>query len=58
MKKMSVFLVVLLALCMAMPASAQIKPGVSGGVNLANVRGEDLENADSRLGFAIGGFVT
>lgn len=39
-------------------AQGIVAKGFKGGLNLANVRGEDLEDADSRLGFAIGGFVT
>lgn len=37
MKKMSVFLVVLLALCVVLPTSAQINLGVLGGLNLATI---------------------
>jgi len=36
MKNMSVFLVVLLALCLVLPASSQVNLGVLGGLNLAN----------------------
>lgn len=43
-------------------ASAQgiVAKGLKGGINLANVRGEDFEDEDTeiRLGFAIGGFLT
>lgn len=41
-------------------SSAQgiVAKGFKGGLNLANVRGEGFEDADSRVGFAIGGFVT
>ena len=58
MKKMSVFLVVLLALCMVLPASAQMNLGVLGGLNLANLswdpemEGLDLSNL---IVFGIGG---
>ena len=39
-------------------AQGIVAKGFKGGLNLANVRGENFEDADSRLGFAIGGFVT
>ena len=40
MKKMSVSLVVLLALCVFLPASAQVNLGVLGGLNLANINAD------------------
>ena len=58
MKKMSVFLVVLLALCIVLPAKAQTNLGVLAGLNLANVsvdpepEGMDLTN---RTAFGFGG---
>ncbi len=58
MKKMSVFLVVFLALCMVLPAKAQSSLGVIAGLNLANVNvdpepeGMDLTN---RTAFGFGG---
>ncbi len=58
MKKMSVFLVVLLALCIVLPAKAQTNLGVIAGLNLANVsldpepEGIDLTN---RTAFGFGG---
>lgn len=58
MKKMSVLLVVFLALWMALPASAQINLGVMGGVNLANLSWDpEPEGVEfpNRIGFGIGG---
>lgn len=58
MKKMSIFLVVLLTLCMVLPASAQMNLGVLGGVNLAKLsidpepEGVDFSN---RTVFGFGG---
>ena len=58
MKKMSVFLVVLLALCMVLPAKAQVNLGVLGGLNIANVSVDPLEEGldlSSRTAFGFGG---
>ena len=58
MKKMTVSLVVLLALCMVVPASTQVNVGVLGGLNLATVELDpeppkmDLSNL---TGFGFGG---
>jgi len=43
-----------------MNASAQgiSAKGFTGGLNLANARGDDVEDAKTRMGFAIGGFVS
>jgi opacity protein-like surface antigen len=68
MIKMSVFLTVLLALFMVAPASAQVHIGVVGGLNLADIRSNDLEqnirtetgldvNIAKRTTFAMGGIV-
>ena len=48
--------VLLLAVClgMAMPAQAQLKWGVKGGVNLAKVTGDDTDWKDKMGGFFIG----
>ena len=57
MQKMSVFLVVLLALCIVLPASAQVNLGVLGGLNLANASMDPLEegtNLSSRTAFGFG----
>jgi len=47
-------------LLLAMPAFAgDLQAGVKGGVNLATTRGDDaLPEADSRLGMALGGYVS
>ena len=61
MKRVMILTVTLLIVAFFVSyASAQgiVAKGFKGGLNLANVRGEDFEDADSRLGFAIGGFVT
>lgn len=58
MKNMSVFLMVLLALCMVLPARAQVNLGVLGGMNLANVSMDPLEEGmdlSSRTAFGFGG---
>jgi opacity protein-like surface antigen len=59
MNKFNLFLVVLLALFVSLPAGAQVKLGVIGGLNLANVstdpdpaQGLDLKN---RTAFGVGG---
>jgi hypothetical protein len=46
MKKMSVFIVLLFALCIVLPVSAQVHLGVLGGLNLANVSGDTDDEAD------------
>jgi len=57
MKKMSVFFVLLLALCIVLPASAQVHLGVLGGLNLANLSVDPDEGVDfsSRTAFGFGG---
>lgn len=60
MKKIIGVLMVVVALAMAMPAQAQIKFGVKGGLNLANSLSstwKDKANADSYTGFFIGPMV-
>ena len=53
MKK--IFAVVLMAVAFAMPSNAQIKFGVTGGLNLTNVNVKDAEGTvKSRAGFFIG----
>ncbi len=37
--------------------NAQVKLGLKGGVNLANVVGDDVENSDLRIGFHAGALV-
>ena len=59
MKKMTVSLLVLLALCMALPASAQVNLGVLGGLNLANLdvdpEPETWKKKSNRTAFGFGG---
>ncbi len=59
MNKFNLLLVVLLALFIALPAGAQVKLGVIGGVNIANLKGEDVagEKIDfsNRTAFGVGG---
>lgn len=38
-------------------ASAQINYGVKGGLNVANLGGEDIEDNKAKVGFHVGGFV-
>lgn len=54
MKKLSVFLVILLALCMLQPATAQMRLGVTGGLNLANLSVDPDEGVDISNRTAIG----
>lgn len=57
MKKMSLFLVVLLALCMVLPVSAQVHVGFLCGLNLANLSFDPDEGMDfsSHTAFGFGG---
>jgi len=57
MKNMSVFLVVLLALCMVLPVSSQVNLGILGGLNLANISVDPDEGVDwsNRTTFGFGG---
>ena len=54
MKKMSVFLVLLLTLSMVLPASAQVHVGVFGGLNRANLSFDETD-LSSRTAFGFGG---
>ncbi len=51
--------VVLLALFIALPASAQVKLGVIGGLNIANLNGKDVDGEkidfSNRTAFGVGG---
>jgi len=59
MNKLNSLLVVLLALFIALPASAQVKLGVIGGLNIANLNGKDVDGEkidfSSRTAFGVGG---
>lgn len=58
MKKFSLLLVVIFALFMVMPAGAQNRIGIAGGLNLANVSVDpEIEGLDysNRTGFGFGG---
>lgn len=60
MKKVMIVTVTLLIVAFFVTyVSAQgiVTKGLKGGLNLANVSGDDVEDTDSRLGFAIGGFI-
>lgn len=59
MKTLSLCLIVLCILCLVMPASAQPRIGVIGGLNLANVRSPDTNDLDSRRRtvFGLGGML-
>lgn len=52
MKKLSLFLAIVLAFTMA--SQAQVSFGVKGGLNLANLSG-DVEDNNMKVGFQIGG---
>lgn len=54
MKK--IFLLIVMAGSFAV-SQAQISYGVKGGLNVANVGGEDVEDNKAKLGFHLGGFV-
>jgi len=63
MKKVMILTVTLLIVAFFVTyASAQgiVAKGLKGGINMANVRGEDIEeaNIEIKLGFAVGGFIT
>jgi len=59
MNKFNLSIVALLALFIALPAGAQVKFGVIGGVNLANLNGNDVDGTkidfSGRTGFGVGG---
>jgi hypothetical protein len=54
MKK--IFLLIVMAGSFA-AANAQISYGVKGGLNVANIGGEDVDDNKAKLGFHLGGFV-
>ena len=54
MKK--IFLLIVMAGSFA-AAKAQISYGVKGGLNVANIGGEDIDDNKAKLGFHLGGFV-
>ncbi|MCH7732529.1 MAG: PorT family protein [Candidatus Marinimicrobia bacterium] len=61
MKKLTVVLLaVLMTAFLATNVSAQgiTGKGVKVGLNLANVAGDDVEDANSKIGFAVGGYLT
>jgi opacity protein-like surface antigen len=59
MNKLTLFLVVLLAVFIALPAGAQVNLGVIGGLNIANLSGEDVDGEkidfSGRTTFGVGG---
>lgn len=58
MKKMYAFLVVLSALCVVLPADAQVNLGVVGGLNLANMDWDPLAEGveiSNLIAFGFGG---
>ncbi|MCI0693059.1 PorT family protein [candidate division KSB1 bacterium] len=59
MNKINLVLVALLALFIALPAGAQVKLGVIGGVNFANLSGEEVDGTkidfSSRTVLGVGG---
>jgi opacity protein-like surface antigen len=59
MNKFNPLFVVLLALFIALPASAQVKLGLIGGANLANLNGKDVDGTkfdfSGRTEFGVGG---
>jgi Outer membrane protein beta-barrel domain len=50
------FTVSFLFLLISVVAIAQPKLGIKAGGNIANLSGDDVENPDSKFGFAFGGF--
>ncbi|MBI4551405.1 MAG: PorT family protein [Candidatus Latescibacteria bacterium] len=55
MKTLTLCLIMLLALGLALPASAQLRLGMIGGPNLANLRSPDTNDLDSRHRTRFGG---
>ncbi|MFW6224539.1 MAG: porin family protein, partial [Bacteroidota bacterium] len=50
-------LALLFSISVIQPAQSQINYGIKGGLNLANLGGEDVEDTDMRTGFHLGGFL-
>lgn len=55
MKK--IFLLLVMAGSVAVSKAQQITYGVKGGLNVANIGGEDVDDNKAKLGFHLGGFV-
>jgi len=59
MSKINLIVIALLALFIALPAGAQVKLGVIGGLNIANLSGEEPDGTkidfSSRTAFGVGG---
>lgn len=55
MKKVFTLILVAVAMCVTLPANAQFKFGLKGGLNITNMSfSEDVLNASNRTGFFIG----
>ena len=57
MKKILVLNIVLLIIAISLNNVSAQKIGFKGGLNLANVSGDDIDDTELRNGFAIGGFL-
>ena len=57
MNKILVFNIILLAIALNVNNISAQNIGFKGGLNLANVSGDDVEDTELRYGFAIGGFL-
>ena len=60
MKQEKIILIALLLLAFSPAVFAQgiTAKGVKGGLNIATLTGDDVEDAKSKIGFAFGGFLT
>ena len=60
MKQGKIILIALLLLAFSSAVFAQgiTAKGVKGGLNIATLTGDDVEDAKSKIGFAFGGFIT
>lgn len=58
-KTLQFFAAITLMVCFAaiQPAQAQINYGLKGGLNFANMGGDDVEDSEMRTGFHVGGFL-
>jgi len=60
MKQVKIILIAILLLMFSTAVFAQgiTAKGVKGGLNIATLTGDDIDDADSKMGFAFGVFIT
>lgn len=58
MKKIGMMFVVLLLVSTTVFAQGIVAKGVKAGMNITNLKGDDVEDMDAKIGFTFGGFVT